>query len=530
MGKEYHTARKWHHIRWFAPDDTKEERRLIWKLDLLIVPYVFLAYWTKYIDQANINNAYVGGLKEDLGFHGNELVHLQTIYVVGAVLGQLPFLFLSTRIPLHWLIPVLDIAWGIFTLLQYRVNSYAELMAYRFMVGWFEAAFFPLVHVIFGSWYKGHEIARRGGFFYVGLTLGTLTAGLIQAGASSRLDGVHGLAGKTSSDSRRAKEFMLTWACKGWRWMYIICAIITVPIGILGYFVLPGTPAQPNRLFLKQSDIDLAEARLKRDGHNTSGEKAGLGTIRQVLTNGRFWALLLLDIFFWNGSINTSSGGFLLWLKSLNRYSKARVNELGSASPALGIFYTLFICFSSDLLWGPAWAITVAHTWNIIGLIILVVWDVSESAKWFAFMTTYSAVAMSSVLYGWVNTQLRYSPAQRAFVLVLINTVSQSTTAWTPLLVFKTVEAPRFPKGYAFVLANAVCLIALAHMIKLYIGRRARVVEDVSDDGNETGSNKSSGSGRSDGLVGRVEEETLDNKATDTAAQDTAIVIQERSV
>lgn len=311
--------------------------------------------------------------------------------------------------------------------------------------------------------------------------------------------------------------------------MYIICSIITVPIGILGYFVLPGTPAKPNRIFLKQSDIDLAEARLKRDGHNTSGEKAGLGTIRKVLTNGRFWALLLLDIFFWNGCLNTSSGGFLLWLKSLNRYSKARVNELGSASPALGIFYTLFICFSSDLLWGPAWAITVAHTWNIIGLIILVVWNVSDSAKWFAFMTTYSAVAMSSVLYGWVNTQLRYSPAQRAFVLVLINTVSQSTTAWTPLLVFKTVEAPRFTKGYSFVLANSICLIALAHVIKFYIGRRARAAEGVSDDGNETGS-RSSGSGFGDEVVGSVQEETFDHKATNTGGQDIPIVVQERSV
>lgn len=54
-----------------------------------------------------------------------------------------------------------------------------------------------------GSWYRGHEIARRGGIFYTGLSLGTLTAGLIQAGASARLDGVNGLA--------------------GWRWMYIIC-------------------------------------------------------------------------------------------------------------------------------------------------------------------------------------------------------------------------------------------------------------------------------------------------------------------
>lgn len=67
------------------------------------------------------------------------------------------------------------------------------------------------MHYIFGAWYRGDEIARRGGVFYVGLTLGTLTAGLIQAGASSSLHDVNGLA--------------------GWRWMYILCAIITIPIG-----------------------------------------------------------------------------------------------------------------------------------------------------------------------------------------------------------------------------------------------------------------------------------------------------------
>lgn len=67
-------TRKWYHIRWFQDYDTKEERKLITKLDILIVPYVFVvglesakyavflrliklrqAYWTKYIDQANIS-------------------------------------------------------------------------------------------------------------------------------------------------------------------------------------------------------------------------------------------------------------------------------------------------------------------------------------------------------------------------------------------------------------------------------------------------------------------------------------------
>ncbi|KAM5344297.1 hypothetical protein ACJ41O_012834 [Fusarium nematophilum] len=443
--------KKWYHIQWYSDTDTEEERKFIVKLDYLIVPYAVLAYWVKYIDQSNLNNAYVAGLKEDLGFEGNELVQLQTFYIIGAVTGQIPFFFLLTYIPIHWLIPFLDITWGIFTLLQYRVTGFAELAAYRFLVGWFEAAFFPVMHYLFGSWYRGDEIARRGGIFYVGLSLGTLTAGLIQAGASARLDGVRGL--------------------EGWRWMYIICAVITIPIGILGFFVIPGTPDQPNRRVLTQHDIDVGEKRLNRAGHQSHG-KFKFSDLKSVVFKYQFWAIILVDVLFWNAGIHTSSGSFLLWIKSLGRYSQARVNELGTIAPGLGIFYTLFVCFASDLVLGPAWAITMAHTWNIIGLIILVIWKVPESALWFAYATIYASYSMSSVFHGWVNTQLRAAPAERAFTLVLINAISQSSTAWTPLLVFRTVEAPRFPKGFAFTLGSAILLLVATHALHQYLKHR----------------------------------------------------------
>lgn len=39
--------RKWWHIQWYADTDTPEERKLIRKLDLLIVPYAVLSYWVK---------------------------------------------------------------------------------------------------------------------------------------------------------------------------------------------------------------------------------------------------------------------------------------------------------------------------------------------------------------------------------------------------------------------------------------------------------------------------------------------------
>jgi MFS transporter, ACS family, DAL5 transporter family protein len=46
-------GRAWYH--WYAEDDSPAERKLIVKLDLLIVPYAVIAYWIKYIDQSNLS-------------------------------------------------------------------------------------------------------------------------------------------------------------------------------------------------------------------------------------------------------------------------------------------------------------------------------------------------------------------------------------------------------------------------------------------------------------------------------------------
>lgn len=117
------------------------------------------------------------------------------MYVVGAVVGQIPFMVLFPMFKMNYIVPGLEIGWGIFTLLQYRAQGYAEFMAYRFFVGLFEAAFFPGVHYVLGAWFRGDELGRRGGIFYVGQMLGTLTSGLIQSAATANLDGVRGMAG-----------------------------------------------------------------------------------------------------------------------------------------------------------------------------------------------------------------------------------------------------------------------------------------------------------------------------------------------
>lgn len=46
-------VRKWY--QWFSPEDTPEERRVILKLDMMILPIALLSFWIKNMDYGNIS-------------------------------------------------------------------------------------------------------------------------------------------------------------------------------------------------------------------------------------------------------------------------------------------------------------------------------------------------------------------------------------------------------------------------------------------------------------------------------------------
>ncbi|KAL1957479.1 hypothetical protein VTO42DRAFT_5942 [Malbranchea cinnamomea] len=268
-------------------------------------PYAVVAYWIKYIDQTNLNNAYVAGLKEDLGFYSNELVNLNAMYTVGAVVGQLPFTFIFPMFPMNYTIPALEAGWGLFTLLQFRTQSYVELMAHRFCVGLFETAFF-LSSIL--CWVHGIE-ARRSA----------------DVAAYSMLDRCPLRAGDGCLSS------------------------LTILVAIAGVYIWPNTPAKPNNLVLTDSELASAIKRLEERRTDTKEvlTRFRWQVLRKIVTGPRIYLLTFWDILFWNSG-STSTGAYLLWLKSLNRFNVPRVTQLGTA-PALGIFYVLFVNFSSDL-------------------------------------------------------------------------------------------------------------------------------------------------------------------------------------
>lgn len=98
QSKKVRSTHKWYH--WFNETDTPAEKKLILKLDVLLCLYSMMAYWVKYLDQTNLNNAYVSGLEEGINMKGNDLVHTQAVFTVGAIVFQLPFMYILYKVPL----------------------------------------------------------------------------------------------------------------------------------------------------------------------------------------------------------------------------------------------------------------------------------------------------------------------------------------------------------------------------------------------------------------------------------------------
>lgn len=138
------------------------------------------------------------------------------------------------------------------TLATYGVKSYKTLYVCRFLVGLFESGFYPGMHYLLGGWYTPRELGKRSMIFWLAGTLGNMFSGFLQTATYNGLSGRHGLAG---------------WRCAGCRtnerahkrrWLFIVDAIISLPVASLGFFFLPGSPLQDKKVWWLSEEVRCA--------------------------------------------------------------------------------------------------------------------------------------------------------------------------------------------------------------------------------------------------------------------------------
>ena len=64
---------------------------------------------------------------------------------------------LSNCLSIVW-IPFLEIGWTVFTFSLAGAKTYHQMLALRFVVGLFEAGYWPALYYILGSWYNKRKL------------------------------------------------------------------------------------------------------------------------------------------------------------------------------------------------------------------------------------------------------------------------------------------------------------------------------------------------------------------------------------
>lgn len=287
-----------------------------------------------------------------------------------------------TKVPAQYVLPGADLVWGVFTLVQYKATSVNQLYAFRFFIGATGGFFFPAVHYLLGSWYKRSELSRRGAIFFIASQVGSMSSGYIQAGAHANLNGKNGL--------------------EGWRWLFIICFACTIPIAILGFVFLPGTPDKPSHFrFLTEEEVELAKARMAAE-HREPSKPWTLPMFKRILSGWHFWVLVIFAFFFSQADGISSQSGLPLWLKEMGK-SVEDINTITTVLPAVTIVFSIAYGVLNDAYDIKISLIALTAVLNIFAAIVLAIWDVPIGLKYFAFFLSGTANAIASLIYAWAN-------------------------------------------------------------------------------------------------------------------------------
>ncbi|KAK1251486.1 hypothetical protein MKX07_006965 [Trichoderma sp. CBMAI-0711] len=222
--------------------DPVAERKLRLKIDLFIVPTVSLLYLFCFIDRSNIGNAKIAGLASDLHLQGNDYNAIISIFFISYIVFEIPATLACKAVGPGWFLPLTTILFGACSIATAYVNTMSQAAGVRFLLGIFEAGMMPGTAYYLSRWYRRSELAFRLSLYIVMSPLAGAFGGLL-ASAILKLDHVGGV--------------------RSWRMIFVVEGIITIGLGIVGFFTLTDRPETAR--WLSQAERDLAVARVKSE-------------------------------------------------------------------------------------------------------------------------------------------------------------------------------------------------------------------------------------------------------------------------
>jgi MFS family permease len=190
----------------------------------------------------------------------------------------------------------ITICWGVICMLQTVVTTPTQFYLLRFLLGAFEAGFYPGVILYLTYWYPSQRRARAFGTFMSASAIAGVLGGPLAGWIMTSMGGVHGM--------------------HGWQWLFILEGIPSVLAGIFAWFYMTDKPEQARWLTDDEKHVVLDA--LRRD-NAAMGERGH--DWRSLFTNRKVW--LLIAIFF---CLLCANSTLTFWIPTI-------IKDLGVSAP-----------------------------------------------------------------------------------------------------------------------------------------------------------------------------------------------------
>ncbi|KAK5679081.1 hypothetical protein LTS10_008738 [Elasticomyces elasticus] len=255
-------------VRAMTPED---EKRLVRKIDWMIMPLMWGCYCLQYLDKTLINYANVMGLQEDANITKGQFSNLALIFYVTYLAFEFPHGYGMQRFPTAKYLGSMVVLWGVIVTVTAACKNYGALVTTRVLLGVFESAVAPSLILITSMWYKRNESPSRVGIWYLGTGTGTIIGSLISFGFQHY-------------DSNTFTS---------WQIMFLVVGLITVCVGILVVFLLPDNPMKSR---LTHEEKVWAIERLRENMTGIENKHMKLSQVLECLRDPQTWLLSLITI------------------------------------------------------------------------------------------------------------------------------------------------------------------------------------------------------------------------------------------
>ncbi|KAJ8128932.1 hypothetical protein O1611_g4701 [Lasiodiplodia mahajangana] len=253
----------------------RQARKIIHRIDRRLLVTIGFMYCVSLIDRTNVSFAAIAGLANDLVLTGNRYSIVTLAFFPSYIIFQPTSTVLVRKLGPRIHISVITACWGVIMLGMGFVKTFGEFTALRVIIGVLEAGFFPSAVYLLSTWYTRYELGRRYGLFYVIGSVTSAFSGLLAFGFI-HLEGAGGL--------------------RGWRWIFIIEGIITILLGIAGYWLLVDFPDSNRKTwkFLSEKERTWVVRRVNADRGDAEAPKFQISKFLGAGLDWRVWAYGLI--------------------------------------------------------------------------------------------------------------------------------------------------------------------------------------------------------------------------------------------